>query len=141
MYSLPRVTAEIQRQGHRHLMPGFALDLTVVDPDDGLPWDFSKSGKREKARRLRRQPEPYMLIGSPACTAFCTMHAVNKAKSTNPDEYDKAKRRAIKNIEFMVDMYREQMADGHYFIHEHPARSDGESHGTPRCTLDARRPM
>ena len=37
MYSPPRVTAELQRMKHKHLLPGFALDLTVVDPDDGLP--------------------------------------------------------------------------------------------------------
>ena len=45
MYSPPRVTAEIRRMKHRHLLPGFALDLTVVDPDDGMPWDFSRAGQ------------------------------------------------------------------------------------------------
>ena len=57
MYSPPRVTAELRRMKHRHLMPGFALDLTVVDPDDGLPWDFSKSGKREKITEAPQEPE------------------------------------------------------------------------------------
>ena len=120
MYSPPRVTAEIRRKGHRHLMPGFALDLTVVDPEDGLPWDFSKAGKREKARQLRRQQKPYMLIGSPECKAFSALHALNKSRSTSPDEYDRVKRRAVKHIEFMVEMCKEQMADGHFFVHEHP---------------------
>ena len=49
MYSPPRVTAELRRMNHKHLLPGFALDLTVVDPDDGLPWDLSKPEKRKKA--------------------------------------------------------------------------------------------
>ena len=48
--SPPRVTAEIKRGRHPHLVPGFAFDLTVNDPDDGQPWDFSVKGKREKAR-------------------------------------------------------------------------------------------
>ena len=72
MYSPPRVTAELQRMKHKHLLPGFALDLTVFDPEDGLPWDFTKSGKREKARQMRRREKPYLLIGSPECTAFST---------------------------------------------------------------------
>ena len=106
---------------HRHLLPGFALDLTVVDPDDGLPWDFSKSGKREKARQMRRRQKPYMLIGSPMCTAFSTLQALNRAKSADPEAYDRATRRAIKHIKFMVEMYLDQMEDGHFFLHEHPA--------------------
>ena len=65
MYSPPRVTEELRKMKHKHLLPGFALDLTVVDPEDGLPWDFSKSGKREKARQMRRRQKPYLLIGSP----------------------------------------------------------------------------
>ena len=32
-----------------------------------------------------------------------------------------AKARAIKHIEIMVEMYREQMEDGHCFLHEHLA--------------------
>ncbi len=36
------------------LLPGYAFDVTVNDPDDGLPWDFDRPEKREKARRLLR---------------------------------------------------------------------------------------
>jgi hypothetical protein len=120
MYSPPRVTAEIRRMKHRHLLPGFALDLTVVDPDDGMPWDFSQSGKRQKARELRRKQRPYMLIGSPECKEFSSLQALNEAKSPDPAAYDRAKRRAKKHIEFMVEMYEEQVAEGHYFLHGHP---------------------
>ena len=35
VYSPPRVTAEIKRGRHPHLVPGSAFDLTVMDPDDG----------------------------------------------------------------------------------------------------------
>jgi hypothetical protein len=54
IYSPPRITQEIKRGRFRHLAPGFALDLTVVDPDDNTPWGFSTKEKREKARRLQR---------------------------------------------------------------------------------------
>ena len=30
-------------------MPGLAFDLTQIDADDGLPWDFDNPAKRRKA--------------------------------------------------------------------------------------------
>ena len=48
MYSPPRVTAELKRskKRFRHVLPGFAFDLTVSDPADGQPWDFTKKIKQ-----------------------------------------------------------------------------------------------
>ena len=46
IYSRLRVTAYAQSLG---LNPGFALDLAVIDPDDGKPWDFDITNKRIKA--------------------------------------------------------------------------------------------
>ncbi len=51
--SPPRVTDLRRRTRSKHLMAGFALDLTVPD-EDGAPWDFNRKDKREKARRLVR---------------------------------------------------------------------------------------
>ena len=68
MYFPPRVIDLLRRMKSRHLLPGFAFDLTVVDPEDNLPWDFTRSEKRERARELIREQKPYMLIGSPECT-------------------------------------------------------------------------
>ena len=70
--SPPSIKNEIEDGKWKHLVPGFALDLTVVDPSDGLRWDFSRKSKREKATALLRLQKPYMLIGSPACKAFST---------------------------------------------------------------------
>ena len=83
MFSPPRVTAELLRSRslQRHLLPGFALDYTVLDPDDGTPWDFSKTEKREKARRLRSKLKAYILIGSPECTPFIILQALNATKT------------------------------------------------------------
>ena len=71
IYSPPRVTELLRRTRSRHLMAGFALDLTVLD-EDGRPWDFSSPVKRAKARRLVREQKPYMLIGSLSCKDFST---------------------------------------------------------------------
>ena len=120
MYSPPRVTAEIIRSKNKHVLLGFALDLTVLDPDDGMPWDFLIASKREKARAMRRTQQPYMLIGSPECTQFSQIQALNMARSTDPSAFLRARTAAIVHIDFMVELYREQLEDGHYFLHEHP---------------------
>jgi hypothetical protein len=120
VYSPPRVTAELQRRGRRHLLPGFSLDLTTVDPDDGQPWDFTVRAKREKARALQRRQKPYMLIGSPECTAFCTWQALNESRCKDPDAMQRAKIAATLHILFVIEMYHEQISSGRHFLHEHP---------------------
>ena len=86
IYSPPRVTEELRRKPWtwRSLVPGFALDLTVNDPDDNKPWDFSMSGKRSKAMQLIRESRPYVVIGSPCCTAFSAWQALNALKTKDP---------------------------------------------------------
>ena len=124
MYSPPRVTEELRRsrkeKQFQHLIPGFALDLTVNDPEDGQPWDFPKSGNRNKALKMTRRDKPFMVIGSPHCTAFTTWQALNEAKSSNPEEMRQAEAWAVKHIEFMIMIYEEQISGGRYFLHEHP---------------------
>ena len=41
IYSPPRVTDLLRKMESRHLMAGFALDLTVLD-EDGQPWEFTR---------------------------------------------------------------------------------------------------
>ena len=74
------MSAEVKRGRYRNLAPGFAFDLTVADPDDGQPWDFSRRDKREKARRMLREQKPILLIGSPMCTQFSTWQYLNYSK-------------------------------------------------------------
>ena len=47
IHSPPRVSAMAEKMG---LVPGVALDLTTVDPDDNVPCDFNNIQKRNKAR-------------------------------------------------------------------------------------------
>ena len=55
VYSPPRVTRLAPRLG---LNPGFAFDLSENDPEDGRPWDFTQSAKRERALRRLMQDKP-----------------------------------------------------------------------------------
>ena len=74
IYSPPRVTTWA---ANMRLIPGLAMDLTCVDPDDGNPWDFNDEDKVRKARVLIHTPNPLLLIGSPTCSAFSQMNNIN----------------------------------------------------------------
>ena len=39
VYSRPRVDAVARMWG---LLPGWSLDLTTLDPEHNMPWDFTK---------------------------------------------------------------------------------------------------
>ena len=89
----------------KHLMPGLAFDLTTNDPDDGMPWDFGTESKRDKARALLREQKPYLLIGSPMCTAFGQWQRLNAAKSTDTAALEHARAQAVAHMKFVVSLY------------------------------------
>ena len=82
VYSPPRITKMASEMG---LHPAWALDLTVVDPDDGIPWDFNVPAKRRRAFELLERDKPAMLIACPMCGPFSTMNNLNYAKMS-PEE-------------------------------------------------------
>ena len=120
IYSPPRVTAEVARSKNEFLTPGLAFDITVNDPDDGQPWDFNVRAKREKAREILRKQRPYLIIGSPMCTAFSSWQYLNEARLGHSEKARKAKRNAIEHMKFAASLYLEQLQAGRYFLHEHP---------------------
>ena len=61
------MTAELRRSKDSQIRPGFALDLTVIDPDDGRPWDFNKRAKRDKALKMLRTEKPLLLVAGTEC--------------------------------------------------------------------------
>ena len=62
------------------------------------------------------------LIGSPMCTHFCSWQALNNAKhSRDPEVVKRERLKALVHFDFMCEMYHEQLNEGHYFLHEHPA--------------------
>ena len=120
IYSPPRVTAEILKSKSEFLTPGLAFDITVNDPDDGQPWDFNVRAKREKAREILRKQQPYLLIGSPMCTAFSSWQHLNNARMGNTAKAQADKKNAIEHMNFVISLYIEQVQAGRYFLHEHP---------------------
>ena len=106
---------------HRIFAPGLALDLTVPDPLDQMPWDFRLKSKRERARQLLKEQCPLLLIGSPDCRAYSVWQRLNENMSSNPDKYRRARIEAEIHMRFVTSLYADQVDRGCYFLHEHPA--------------------
>ena len=116
----------LRKQG---LSPGFALDITCTDEDDGTPWDLSIPAKQEKAMAMIRRQKPLFLIGSPCCRAFSAWQALNEAKGDS-EAYRLAKAQATEHLVFVCILYREQLEQGRYFLHEHPGSASSWSEET-----------
>ncbi len=112
IYSPPRITKLIKELKPKWVQPGFALDLTVMDPFDNQPWDFSKVEKRERARRLFRKQRPFFLIGSPECRAFSTWQSLNAHKYSDPESKRRARVEAEVHMHFVISLYYEQIEAG-----------------------------
>ena len=119
IYSPPRVTAATKLLPELKIIPGFALDLTTADADGKL-WDFDSKIMRDRAMQKVKDERPMLLVGSPMCTAFSTWQRIND-KIRDPVVVAAEKKRAVEHLEFCVELYKEQMRHGRYFIHEHPA--------------------
>ena len=119
VYSPPRVTEWAKRLPSYGIVPGLALDITTRD-DDGVPWDFDIAERRQTARRLIAEQKPLFLVGSPMCTAFSTWQRLN-ATRRDPKTVQKEYIKAMVHLEFVCQLYRDQVAAGRYFLHEQPA--------------------
>ena len=79
VFSPPRIAQEagLRKYGGKVLRPGWSLDLTMREQGTGKAWDFSKEEMRKKAMKLARESKPFLVIGSPPCTAFSKLQNLN----------------------------------------------------------------
>ena len=84
----PRVVQEAAMREYDglRLQLGWSLDLTVDDPRTKMPWDFSKHEVRERVWKLVRDTKPFMLVGSPPCTALSALQGLSKHKGSGGSE-------------------------------------------------------
>ena len=116
MYSPERVVPVAVEKG---LMGGASLDLLTG-------WDFRNKLDRDLAWRYIKEHKPRFVIGSPMCTAYSVLQNLNRGRSEEQDKALKQKRtEADRHMQFMMKVYELQMAEGRYFLHEHP--KDAES--------------
>ena len=123
VYSPPRVTQVVSKLG---LRPAWSLDLTTVDPDDGMPWDFTVAAKRRKAVGLINRDKPLLLIACPMCGPFSSMNNLNYAKLDDADVKDKL-RKAMDHVKFALDLCLQQYRAGRLFLFEHPTSASSWS--------------
>ena len=116
VYSPPRVIALADKF---KLTPGCALDLTKNDPGDGKPWDFTKPDKRARAVKLLSEDKPFVLVGSPPCTPFSVLFR-SSASRMDPIKRHKAIENEILHLNFCCALYKIQIEEGRYFLHDHP---------------------
>ena len=122
LYSQPRIAQEaaVRKYGGTQLKSGWSLDLTMRDPATDLPWDLSKRDVQNKVRRMVVEGKPFMLVGSPPCTAFSQLQGLNSAKR-DPKVVKAELAAACAHVAFCFEMYEVQRRAGRYFMHEHPS--------------------
>ena len=79
---------------------GLSMDLITG-------WNFDRAEDRDMAERYVREYKPTFLIGSPMCTMFSRLQALNKDK--DPEGFQQRLEKAERHIEFAVRMYRIQL--------------------------------
>ena len=117
MYSPPRVNGVASALG---IASGLSLDLTEADPEDGMPWDFTRKEKRDKVLDMVLGKRALLLIGSLMCTAFSKLQNWNFRKMT-PEARNEIVNAGREHLKFCMLLYRIQHENGMYFLHEHPA--------------------
>lgn len=116
VYSPPRIVTVAEATG---LRGGFSLDLTAPAPD-GSVWDSSRHHCRRRAHELVQSQRPYLLIGRPPCTAFSNLQNLNRCRPGGNEKVDMQQRKAMVHLAFCCRLYKEQLSQGRYFLHEHP---------------------
>ena len=98
-------------------MPGSSMDLTTG-------WDFTKSEDRKKAWKQIIEEQPFMIIGSPPCTLFSVLQAINTKKMEMNEEWTRRFKERLdeaeQHVRFCCTLYRHQLKNGRHFLHEHP---------------------
>ena len=117
LFSVPRVT-KLMRPS---MSLGKGLTFDLQGDADGRSWDFLKAADRHEALARIREQKPYLVIGSPPCTAFSKLNDGWNYRRMKPEEVLRRKVAGRVLLGFAVQVYREQLTAGRYFLHEHPA--------------------
>jgi hypothetical protein len=118
LYSPPRVTKELRKVRSMNLAAGSTFDM-VADPA-GRAWDFRRADDRARARRQISEEKPYLVIGSPPCTSFSRLNVNLNHGRVDPQELQRRQAEGRLLLDFAAEVYRDQLARGAHFLHEHP---------------------
>ena len=116
IYSPARVNTLLKKM---RMIPGYSLDLTTPGPN-GRYLDFSRAADRTKLRRLVRERRPYVIIGSPPCTADSQLHSLHKYHPGGEERLRRLREAADKHSQFCCEVYAYQARCGFCFVHARP---------------------
>jgi hypothetical protein len=121
VYSPPRFT---EKALEFNLKPGFAVDLTTKKPGVSEEyWDLSKPSDVEYLSDMITVEDPFIVTGSPPCTAFSKLLHISKARR-DPRVVEKQREEGKLHLRNSIRFYRQQMSRDRYFLHEHPWGAD-----------------
>ena len=106
VFSPPRITAMADKMG---LLAGIAVDLRTG-------WDLNDPRHAQALWKYLIVAKPLLGIGTPECRGFSNMRRLNKHKPGYPAILAESKR----HMQLMVEIYRWQVENGRWFLHEHP---------------------
>ena len=97
--------------------------MTVLDRDDGQPWNFNDEDKRRKASQLLNKEDPDILMFGPTCAPF---QALNMGWNYNRMKIQNAQNMiedGMRHLAFATELSVYQSKRGKCFALEHPASS------------------
>ncbi len=134
IWSPPRITQLLSKLPTCALVPGFALDLTV-DDENGEAWDFDRKYQRDRVMARVRRERPKFLVLSPMCKAFSSWQNLNRI-NRDPSLIRAERMRAMIHLRFAMELAREQMDGGRYFVFEHLAAATSWKERCVRSVAD-----
>ena len=118
VYSPPRVAAQAMTVG---LRPGFSIDMGTLKPD-GTPWNLESEQDYRVLKAWRNEEKPVLLCGSPPCNAFSKIQTWNRSRM-KPGTQEELHRTGRLHLTRCIELYKAQMKDNLFFLHEFPSGS------------------
>jgi len=91
--------------------------MNVVDVREG--WDLNKIADRNRLLEYVREKKPAFVIGRPQCKMFSRLQNMNAWAGKRRQQYNEA----VEHSRFVFELYKLQVGEGRWFIHERPKES------------------
>jgi hypothetical protein len=120
LFSPPRVNAKLHDMQDKDLTAGTSFDM-IVDQCSGVSWDFLQADHRRRCWARLRSENPWVVIGSPPCTAFSVLNRGLNRDRVPVERRERQLTEAKVLLGFALSVYTWQVRRQRYFVHEHPA--------------------
>ena len=78
-------------------------------------YDFNLEVDRKRAWEKIKKDKPKLLVGSPECRMFSALQILSPWNKKKQKGYEEAK----KHLKFTCELYKHQISEGRWFLHEH----------------------